>query len=55
MEDDRTDPGNEEHADAPDLAALLTGVVRAAALRLPPDRVLPVVYAVDPFPDHRPG
>lgn len=49
-EHDRTDPGGEEGAEPPDLAALLTEVVRAAALRLPTDRVLPVVYAADPFP-----
>lgn len=50
-EHDRTDPGSDEGAEPPDLAALLTEVVRAAALRMPPDRVLPVVYAADPFPE----
>lgn len=50
-----TDAGGEEGTEAPDLATLLTGVVRAAALRLPPDRVLPVVYAVDPFTEQPSG
>ena len=44
-------PEPRKEAEAPDLAALLTGMVRAAALRMPPDRVLPVVYAADPFPE----
>ena len=49
-EHDRTDPGSDEGTEPPDLATLLTEVVRAAALRMPPDRVLPVVYAADPLP-----
>ena len=51
----RTDSGSEERSEAPDLATLLTDVVRAAALRLPPDRVPPVVYTVDPFTEQRSG
>ena len=47
------EPEGEEKAETPDLAAVLAELVRAAALRLPPDRVLPVTYAADPFPEHR--
>ena len=52
-EHDPAGPGDDETAEAPDLVTLLTEVVRSAALRLPRDRVLPVVYAVDPLPEHR--
>ena len=48
---DRDQPGGEEQADPPDLATLLTEAVRSAALQLPRDRVLPVVYVVDPYPE----
>ena len=56
MDNDRDHgkPGSEETAEAPDLATVLTDSVRAAALRLPRDRVLPVLYVVDPFPE-QPG
>ena len=56
MADDRAhqEPDGEEAAAAPDLATVLTGTVRSAALRLPRDRVLPVVYAVEPFPEPDP-
>ena len=55
MGDDRTrdEPGDDE-VEGPDLATLLAGTVRSAAMQLPPDRVLPVVYVVDPFPADRP-
>ncbi|MCY4369281.1 MAG: hypothetical protein OXF41_07625 [bacterium] len=55
MGDDR--PGEapgaraEELTETPDLVAVLTEAVRAAALRLPRERPLPVVYVVDPFPE----
>lgn len=56
MEDDRAGraPGGDEGGEAPDLLAVLTETVRAAALRLPGERVLPVVYVVEPFPDPDP-
>jgi hypothetical protein len=52
-EHDLSAPEDGEVAEAPDLATLLTEAVRSAALRLPPDRVLPVVYVVDPLPERR--
>ncbi len=54
MGDDRTrdEPGGEE-VEAPDLATVLAGTVRSVAMQLPRDRVLPVVYVVDPFPADR--
>ncbi len=52
-EHDSAAPEDGKVAEAPDLATLLTQAVRSAALRLPPDRVLPVVYVVDPFPERR--
>ena len=45
---DHDEPGLDEGAEVPDPAALLGGVVRCAALRLPPDRGLPLVYVIDP-------
>ena len=55
MGDDRPDdvPGTGvgELAGAPDLITVLTETVRAAAMRLPRERPLPVVYVVDPFPE----
>lgn len=45
-------PEGEDAVAAPDLATVLTETVRSAALDLPRDRVLPVVYEVDPFPEN---
>ena len=53
MGNDRPDgvsrTGADEPAEPPDLVTVLTETVRAAALRLPHERPLPVVYVVDPF------
>ncbi|MDE0290562.1 MAG: hypothetical protein OXJ36_00925 [bacterium] len=56
MDDERNheQPASAEAAEAPDLATILTGTVRSAALRLPRDRPLPVVYVVAPCPQDRP-
>lgn len=58
MDDDprHDEEGAGDHAaEAPDLATLLTDTVRSAALELPRDRVLPVVYVACPFPEDPPG
>ena len=48
------EPSGEKPGGRPDLAEALSEAVRTAALRLPPDRALPLLYMVDPFPDKRP-
>lgn len=52
----REDPGAgvDDPGVAQDLAGVLSDRVRSAALQLPRDRVLPVVYIVDPFPNQAP-
>lgn len=55
--DDARVAGADQPAETPDLVTVLTETVRAAALRLPRERPLPVVYVVEPHPedDHHPG